>query len=99
MVSIISLRIIQLRAAMAAGCDASGTSAVHEGRIGLAPSPGQHAAHGIAVTRSQMAHAQILGQQAVLRRDHVVIIVAGKFRVQPIRRLGGLSRADARRAE
>ena len=36
-----------------------------------------------------MLHAQALGHQAVLRVDHVVVVVARKFRAQAV---GGLAR-------
>ena len=49
---------------------------VHEVRIALAPQPGVHAAHRRAHHEPQVVDAEALGDQPVLRLDHVVVAVA-----------------------
>ena len=54
-----------------------------------------HAAHGLADHQLEVAHAQMLGQQAILRHHHVVVIVFRKARAQAVRgprRLAGAER-------
>jgi hypothetical protein len=51
---------------------------VHEIGVGVAPNPSLHPAHRIADHQTQMANAQPLGQQPVLRLDHVVVVVSGE---------------------
>ncbi len=67
--------------------------------MGLAPDEAVHAAHRGADDQPGVIHAQAFGQQLVLGLDHVVVVVVGKARVQPIRRLGGLAVADAVRED
>ena len=84
MVSSIIRRSIQLRAAISVGCDAIGTSASMDVRISHAPDPGVHAAHRIADHQPQMLDAEALRDQAVLRIDHVVVIVFRKRRLHAV---------------
>ena len=67
---------------------------VHQVRIGLAPHPGLHAAHRIADHQAQMLDAEPLGDQPVLRRDHVGVVVEREFGAQPVGRLGRFPGAD-----
>ena len=43
----------------------------------------------------QMIHFQSVGEQRVMQRDHVVIVVIGKMRVHPVARLRRFSVPDA----
>src|SRR5689334_20216027 len=54
-----------------------------------------HAAHRSAQDESQMVHAEPLREQAVVRGDHVVVIVLWETRVQAVAGLRGFSVADA----
>ena len=60
---------------------------VHEVRIRLAPHPRVHPAHRRADHEPQMGHAETLGQEPVLRADHVVVRVARELRPEPVARL------------
>ena len=67
----------------------------HEVGIHLAPDPGVHAAHRLADHQLEMADAQVLGEQAILRHHHVVVIVFRKARAHSVRgprRLAGPER-------
>ena len=87
MVSSIIRRSIQLRAAISVGCEAIGTSTSISLRIFHAPDPGMHAAHRIADHEPQMLDAEAFLDQAVLRVDHVLVIV---FRKRRLHAVGGL---------
>jgi hypothetical protein len=73
--SMISRRIIQLRADIGVGCDGHRHQRVHEVGILAGPQPGMHAAHRVAHHQPHMLDAQPLGQQAVVRVDHVGVVV------------------------
>jgi len=62
---------------------------VHEARILLGPHPGLHAAHRVADHQAQVAHAEVLGDQAVLGAHHVVVVVLREAHAQAV---GGLAR-------
>ena len=68
---------------------------IHHLRIALAPDPAVHAAHRIADHQPQMLDAEPLGDEPILRVDHVGIVV---FRKPGLQAVGGLQRfavADA----
>ena len=87
MVSSIIRRSIQLRAAISVGCDAIGTSTSMSCGYLHAPDPGVHAAHRIADHEPQMLDAEPFLDQAVMRIDHVVVIVFRKRRLHAVGRL------------
>ena len=60
----------------------------------LAPQPGMHPAHRSAHHEPRVVHAQSVGQQAILRFDHVEVSVARKFRMHPVARLARFAVAD-----
>src|SRR5215472_1283527 len=95
MSSSIVRRSIQLRLAMAVGCDAIGTKApMYPGYC----SPHSHVCIPpieLPMTRANMAHAETFGEQAVLRLDHVGIVVFREFRFQPVGRLCAFAVTDA----
>src|SRR6516225_3299065 len=54
-----------------------------------------HAAHGIADDEANMVQTETLGEQAILRVNHVGVIVFGEFRFQTIGRLQAFAVSDA----
>ncbi len=56
----------------------------------LTPQPRVHAAHGGAHDQARVFDAEPFRQQAILRLHHVVVAIAGKFRMQAVARLAGL---------
>ena len=87
-------RIIQLRLAISVGCEAIGTSASMKFGKRHAPDPRVHAAHRVAHHQPHVLDAEPFGQQAVLRRHHVVVVVARELGALAVRRLGRLAMAD-----
>ncbi len=67
---------------------------VHEVGKRHAPDPRVHAAHRVAHHQPHVLDAEPFGQQAVLRRHHVVVVVARELGALAVRRLGRLSMAD-----
>ena len=63
-------------------------------RIGFAPDEAVHAAHRRAHNEPQVGDTEALDQHAVLRCDHVVIIIFGEVHPRPVRRLGRPAVAD-----
>ncbi len=54
-----------------------------------------HAAHTGAHDKAKMVDAEMLGQQLVLRMDHIGVAVPRKATAESIRRLARLSMPDA----
>src|SRR5579885_1917252 len=63
--------------------------------MSLEPDPGMHAAHRGAHEQPEVIDFQRLGEQKVLRFDHIVIVVMRKARVQPIAGLAGMAGTDS----
>ena len=72
-----------------------GEERVHEAGMGVAPAPGVHAAHRGPGDQQQVVDAEVLRQQPVLRRHHVVVVVAREIHPQAVARPAGGAVADA----
>ena len=72
-----------------------GHERVHEARIRFSPDERVHAAHGRAHDESQVIDAEAFGDQAKMRRDHVVVVILREARVEAVAGLRGFSVADA----
>ncbi len=68
---------------------------VHEIGMRFAPEPGVHPAHRRAHHQPCVIYAHAIGQQAILRFDHVDVTVARKFGVQSIAWLARFAVTDA----
>ena len=67
---------------------------VHHARIFLRPDPRFHAAHRIAEQEPQVLDAQVLVHEALVRLDHVAVVVARKACAQAVGRFARLAVAD-----
>src|SRR5467141_3111737 len=67
---------------------------VYEVRVTLTPQPCVHAAHRCAHHEPEVCHTEALGQQSILRLDHVEVSVARKGGAKAVARLAGSSMTD-----
>ncbi len=73
------------------GQTGKGHQGIGEAGVGFAPDKGLHAAHGGAEDQAQVIDVQTFEQHAVLRADHVVVVVAREAHVEAVRGPGAFA--------
>ena len=72
-----------------------GHERVHEVGIGFAPDERVHAAHGRAGDEAEVVHLEAVGEEEMLRGDHVVVVVMREMGAEAVAGFGGFAVADA----
>src|SRR5437763_14358917 len=67
--------------------------------MGFAPEPGVHSTHRRSHDEPRVVHAEPVGEQTILRLDHVHVAVVRKLRVHAVAWLARFAVADAIRLD